>query len=185
MVLRKPRETRVSRKKSSNCQMLQRSSKKRTGGRPQEQFKSPGNVEWTDSEELWGWKPDCSLQWGLKGAAGVEHSWLFSKRACCEGLERARWELEWDGAAEGSLFLLVYIQEAKLDFQIVVWLWLPLQHLLFAMFKILLLVIIFLDMVYSVQASSKSIAAQTPSILLQVLFKQAKTSMFAHSLIGF
>ena len=32
-------------KKSSNCQMLQRSSKKRTGGRPQEQFKSPGNVE--------------------------------------------------------------------------------------------------------------------------------------------
>lgn len=43
-VLGKPRETRVSRKKSSNCQMLQKSSKKRTGWHPQEQFKSPESV---------------------------------------------------------------------------------------------------------------------------------------------
>lgn len=130
-------------KKSSNCQMLQRSSKKRTGGRPQEQFKSPRNVGWADSEKLWGWKPDCSLQRGVKGAEGVEYSWLFSEKACCERLEKVRWQLEWDGAVEGSLFLLVYIQEAKLDFQIVIWLRLPFQHLLFAMFKILLLVIVF------------------------------------------
>lgn len=37
--------------------------------------------------------------------------------------------------AEGSLFL-VYVKRGKLDFQIVIWLWLLLHHLPFGMFKI-------------------------------------------------
>lgn len=42
------------------------------------------------------------------------------------------------------------------------------------------LVIIFLDAVYSFQASNERTAAQTASILLQVLLKQAETPVFAH-----
>lgn len=48
------------------------------------------------------------------------------------------------------------------------------------MFKIFLWVIIFLGAVYSLQASNESTPAQTASILLQVLLKQAQTPVFAH-----
>lgn len=40
--------------------------------------------------------------------------------------------------------------------------------------------IIFSDVVYRVEASRESAAAQTPSVLLQVLLKQAETPVFAH-----
>jgi len=43
------------------------------------------------------------------------------------------------------------------------------------MFKIFLLVIMFLDTVYSLQASNGSTPAQTASVLLPVLLKQAET----------
>lgn len=48
------------------------------------------------------------------------------------------------------------------------------------MFKIFLWVIIFLGAVYALQASNESTPAQTASILLQVLLKQAQTPVFAH-----
>lgn len=36
-------------------------------------------------------------------------------------------------------------------------------------------------MIYSVQASSESTAAQAPHIFLQILFQQAKTPTFVHA----
>lgn len=115
---------------------------------------------------------------GVKGAkrmAFVWHSFLW--RA---GEDKVR--AEWDGATEGSLFL-VYIKQGKLDFQILKWLWLPLQHLLFAVFKILLLVIIFLGTVYFVQASNESSAAWTPSIF-EFRVNKPRPHVRSHSLIG-
>lgn len=107
--------------------------------------------------------------------AFVWHSFLW--RA---GEDKVR--AEWDGATEGSLFL-VYIKQGKLDFQILKWLWLPLQHLLFAVFKILSLVIIFLGTVYFVQASNESSAAWTPSIF-EFRVNKPRPHVRSHSLIG-
>lgn len=72
---REPREARVSRKNSSNCQTMQRSSKKRTGGYPQEGFE-PAIIVEQDQKTKKSCGEGPTVEWCCEELTGPgERSW--------------------------------------------------------------------------------------------------------------